>query len=352
MYSNIWDGFDHYTTTGERWDLVSGTIQYSTSYARFAAAAHCVGQGVRLTAGITYKIKNYSANVSQPIASFAVYFEGISGSGVQGFFAFTDNSNYQLGLAFNSAGALLVYRGNPQGGGTLLGQTSPGLVTAGVWYFIDITATIATGTGGACSVYLSTPKGGSAVLTISSVNTSSTGNAYANQVLIGSTANSGNALRFDDFHAHDASGSAPNAVLGEGSRIYTKLPNGAGAFTNWTPNGAAANWQCVDETPPDDNTTYVSSTTTVEDNYAVGTAGFTGSVNGLVRRSRISKNDAAAHTFQAGVRSGGVDQLGTAVTVPSSFAYFDVFSATDPNTSAAWTASGADAASLSIYEAS
>jgi hypothetical protein len=349
-YSGIWDGFDHYTTTGERWDTISGTLQYSTAYARFAAAAHCVGQGCRIPSAC-YKIKNYSSNVASPIVSTAFFLEAFVAGGEAGYIQFYDAGTIQLALAVTSAGALQVWRGKAFTG-TLLGATSPGLITLNTWFFIDFIAVIATGTGGSFSVYLSTPKGGPAVLTVSSVNTSASGNAYANQVGIGDFNNASTPTRWDDFHAHDAGGSAPNAILGEGSRIYTKLPTGAGALTNWTPNGASANWQCVDEVPPDDNTSYVSSTTMVEDNYAVGAAGFTGTVNGLVRRSRIAKNDASAHTFQAGVRSGSTDQLGTAVTVPSSFAYFDVFSSIDPNTSAAWLAAGADAATMSIYEAS
>jgi len=349
MYSCIHDGFDHYNTTGERWDTVHGTIQYGASYARFAAAPNCVGQGCRLVGGPTsYKIKNYNANVSQPIASFAVMFETIT-SYYNTFLQFLDNGTCQISLGYTSSGQLVVYRGN---GATALGSSSPGVVTGNTWYFIDIAATIGPGASGSVSVHLSTPKGGSALIAVTGVNTSSDGNAWVNQVMIGDSNQNNDSLRFDDFHAHDASGSAPNSILGEGTRIYTKMPNGPGALTNWEPNGASANWQCVDEVPPDMGTTYVSAPGLVEDNYAVGEAGFTGTVNGLVRRSLIQKTDAGAHTFQNGVRSVGVDQFGAAATVLSSWAYVDSFSSTDPSTSEPWTASGADAASMSIYGAS
>ncbi|HEV3512505.1 MAG TPA: hypothetical protein VGS05_12435, partial [Candidatus Sulfotelmatobacter sp.] len=254
MYSCIWDGFDDYTTTGERWDLVNGTPQYSSSYARFPAAPNCVGQGVRLGPSV-YKTKNYSADSPEPIASFAVLFESLPSSGSQGFLAFNDGGTRQVSLAVNASGALEVWNG---GLGTKLASSGPGVIVANTYYFIDFETVI--NTSGSVNLWLGEPAGGGALITASGVDTQITSNAYANGVTIGfiNGGTSVSGMRFDDFHAHDASGSAPNAVLGEGTRIYTKMPNGAGYATTVTPNGASANWQCVDDVPPDGDTTYVS----------------------------------------------------------------------------------------------
>lgn len=343
MYSCIWDGFDDYTTTGERWDTIVGTPQYSSSYARFAAAPNCVGQGVRLAGPGTYKLKNYSADSPEPIASFAVLFESLPTSGSQGFFSFKDSGNGQVSLAVNANGALEVWNGAL---GTKLATSAPGVIVANAYYFIDFEAVI--NASGSINVWLGAPAGGGALISASGVVTQTTGNAYANQVAIGFISNSAgvSAMRFDDFHAHDASGSAPNAVLGEGTRIYTKMPNGAGYATTFTPNGASANWQCVDDVPPDGDTTYVSTASFPStEGYAVGAAGFTGTVNGVVRASYVRKDDAGAHTFENGVRSSSTNGLSAAVAVNSSYTWQQAFFGTDPNTSSAWTASAADAAS-------
>lgn len=346
-YTGIWDGFDDYNTTGERWDTVSGTPQYSSAYVRFGAAPNCVAQGCRLSASM--KTKNYTANVSNPIASFAVLFEslpGATGGSSQGFLTFSDSGSQQVTLAVNSSGGLEVWRGNGFALGTKIASSAPGIIGPNGYYFIDFICTISSSSG-TVSVYVSTPAGGSAVISASGLNTQWTADSFVNQVSIGFV-NGGTAvtaIRYDDFHAHDGGGSAPNAVLGEGTRIYTKMPNGAGYATTFTPNGASANWQCVDDVPPDGDTTYVATSSIPStEGYAVGAAGFTGTVNGVVRLSYLRKDDAGSHTFENGVRSSTTNGLSAAIAVNSTYTWWQSFFGTDPNTSAAWTATGADAA--------
>lgn len=353
--SGIWDGFDDYNATGERWDVASGTIQYSSAYARFSAAPNCQAQAVRFpTGGGGFKTKNYTSNVNAPIVSCAFLFEGLPNAGSQDFLAFLDGGSYQVSLALNANGSIEVWRGGAFALGTKIASSAPGVVVPNTWYFLDFVPTI--GSSATVNVYLSTPAGGAALISASGVNTQNTANAYANQVSIGYV-NGGaagvTAIRFDDFHAHDAGGSAPTTALGEGTRIFTKMPSGAGYATTWTPNGAAANWQCVDEVPPDGDTTYVSAASfPLTEGYAIGAAGFTGTVNGVVRLSYIRKDDAGAHTFSNGVRSSTTNGLSTAVAVNSTYSWVQSFFATDPATSSAWTATGADAAAPVISAAS
>ena len=56
-------------------------------------------------------------------------------------------------------------------------------------------------------------------------------------------------------------------------RYYPALPDYAGTHNDWTPNGAALNYQCVDDPGvPDDETTYVSSSVVGDkDTYNVNT---------------------------------------------------------------------------------
>ena len=343
-YTGIWDGFDDWNLTKTLWDSIGGIPAFSSTYARFPAAPNCVAQGVQFGYQATMT-KNYKSNVTTPIASFAVYFVALPTSGHAAFIGFLDNGTFQCVLCVNAAGGLEA-RSGP--GAALFGTSPPGLITAGVYYFIDVIVGMST-SAGTFNVYLSTPAGGGALFALSGLNTAPDGNAYANQVCIGDSNQVGLGIRMDDFHAHDAASSVPNTVLGEGTRIYTKLPNGAGALSQLTPTGASANWQCVDEQIPDDDTTYVlASSFPEQDVYAVGAAGFTGTVNGIVRRGRIRKDDAGAHTFEEGIGSSGVYSFGSAVAVPSSYAYTDYFTAIDPNTSAAWTVAAADAASPTI----
>lgn len=349
MAYEIADGFDNYDASHTRWDVINGTPTHSSASARFPAAPNCVSKGVAFTTS-QYYVKNLSGNRPGLVISTAVAISSLSFSNFEDFINFRDNGNNQCKISFTSSGGIAVRTG----GNVVQGQTSPGLIAAGGDYFIDIVISFASGTG-TCTIYLSTPAGGGPVLALTNITTITTANAYANQVQIGELGGiSFMTISFDDFHCHTNTGAAPNAPLGEGTRIYTKVPNGAGYATTLTPNGAAANWQCVDDVPPDDDTTYVAAAAfPLTEGYGVGAGGFTGVVNGVVRVSRVRKDDASAHTFQNGVRSSGVNSLSAAANVNSTYAWIDGgWVPLDPNTGIAWTASGADAAQPIISAAS
>jgi hypothetical protein len=347
MYSGIWDGFDTYDSTHELWDAVNGTFSYSSAFARFAAAPNCVSKGIKFTSGgggANWKRKNFTANEQTVILGFAIYMPVLATSLI---ITLLDVGNYQSSFAVTAAGQLALY----QSGGsspTLLASSAAGLITANVWAWLDLVFVI--GAIGRLDAYLNQPRGGSPTFTAFG-NTKTTGNSYANVVQIGDTSGVLGGLQMDDFHCHSASGNAPNIVLGAGTRIYSKMPSGPGALSNWTPIGAPSGWDAVNDAPtPDEDTTYVLAGSSLEDNYAVGPAGMGTSniANGIVRRSRI-RTDTGAPTFQNGIRSNGIDQLAAAVSVPSSYGYTDSCSIIDPNTGLPWSVAAADLATPIIY---
>ena len=59
---------------------------------------------------------------------------------------------------------------------------------------------------------------------------------------------------FDDIYINDTTGSESNGFDGD-QRIYAVFADGAGNYAQWDPS-AGANWQNVDDNPPDDDTTY------------------------------------------------------------------------------------------------
>jgi hypothetical protein len=259
-----------------------------------------------------------------------------------------DAGTVQCTLRFSSVGAILLAQSF---NGATLASSAPGVVTPNTWYELAIQVTI--GSAGSIAVYVNQPKvGGVATLLAAGINTRQTANSYMNAFWIGDLSNAFAGLQIDDFHAFDTTGSAPNAILGAGTRIYTKMSTGPGALSTWTPVGSSPNWDCVNEAPPDDDATYVMAASSLEDNYGVGAAALGGSntVNGIVRISRVRMDDAGPHTFQNGLRSGSVDQLGPAGAVASGYGYIDSgCSIIDPNTGAAWSVAAADLATPIIY---
>ena len=344
----FWDGFDHYDSSHELWDAVNGTFSYSSTYARFAAPSGLLGQGMRCnTSGAAYKTKNMLSNQQIVIFGFAVYLPQLGNGGLM---LFKDGGSVQADLSITSAGQFAIYRGN---GATLQATSGPGAISVG-WHWLDIEIDIHSSVG-SITIYVDQPAGSvAAAFNATGLNLQTSGNNYMNSFQLGDLNNVFGGLQLDDFHCIDTSPTAPNTILGD-SRIYTKVGSGAGYTTNWTPNGAAANWQCVDDAIPDDDTTYVSSSTATQlDAYAPPSAGLTIAPNGLVRRSRIRKDDASAHTFQNGIRSSGTNSYGNAVAVPSSYGWTDcgTCNVVDPSTGLNFTAAGADAVQLVINEAS
>jgi hypothetical protein len=342
----LWDGFDNYNSSSELWAAVTGTMSYSSTYARYATPAGLLGQGLKMAGGFAqWKQWNLSGNQATMIFGFAIYIPLLGNSPILNLM---DTGNVQCSICITSSGAIQLQLGN---GGTLLASSAPGVITAGVWHWLDIVVTI-NNTTGAVEVWLDQPAGGASVLNATGLDNRFTVNNYMNSFRLGDTGGALGGVQFDDFHAHDNTGSAPNSVIGD-SRIYTKVGNAAGYQTQWTPNGASANWQCSDDSPPDGDTTYNASSTPGQiDGYAVPTAGFTGIPNGVVRRSMVRKDDGSTHTFQNGIRSSGTNGLGSAFTVPSSYAWTDSYFVNDPATSSPFTAAAADAAQMIIDETS
>lgn len=335
------DPFDHYNTASELYETTSGTITYSSAYERFAPPAGLPGQGIKCSGGsFSYVRKNLQSNQATLIIKVAVSAVAMPGSGDPGsFLAALDNGTTQWSLVILNNGAFGIILGASPG--TTEAITGPGAIAAGLYYGIEVTVTIA-GAASTVTAWIN----GVQVINATGLNLQVTANAYANQVAIGDMHNKfGSGLLFDDFRVWDSTGSTQNAALGTDSRLITKMPSGAGAATAWTPNGAAANWQCVDDNPPDGDTTYVSAAAaSTEDAYAMPSAAMTAAPSMVVARSYVRKDDGATRTLQIGVSSSGTLGFGSTFTIGSTYSFIDSCIALDPHTSAAWTAAGADAA--------
>jgi hypothetical protein len=336
------DSFDHYNSAALMYEAVSGTITYSPSFVRFAAPAGLPGQGAQMFGWVR---KNMKSNQATFIIFVSVLFPSLGNSGSIGnpFITVEDAGNSQWSLAVSTSGALNIINGHS---GAIQAASSPGLVAPNQWYGIEVTVSVGTGSGTAV-----VSLGGTVVINATGLNTQATSNAYGNQVAIGDINNANlNKPLFDDFRVWDNTGSTQNAAIGTDRRQITKVPSGPGTNTNWTPNGAVANWQCVDDNPPDGDTTYVSSGSTIVDDYAMPSAGLSVAPSMVVAKSYARKDDSATRALEVGVLSGSATSFGSPFTMSSTYAFVDACIPLDPNTSAAWTAAGADAAHHAKFE--
>jgi hypothetical protein len=347
------DGFDNYgnaynLTNGYPWDSVVGASAPAVSTAdfRFAPPGSLPGGCVALSNGTTYIRKNLIGNPVTIIAGFGIKLSVLTGTN-QDIFQLWDTGVSQVTLGLNTNGALQFYRGALA---TAIGTSSPNAtIVAGAWYGIQVQITINGSTGSvACYINGSTTP----VINSSSLNTQATGNAFATQVSLGTGPFvTGQTIKYDDFYCFDSTTGFLNALPSGDTRILTKMPSGAGNYTNWTPTGLGSNFQNAAVQPPSTADYNANNVATTKDSYAMQSASLAVAPVFVMARASLERDDAGTHNPSLFVRSSATDSAGVATpTLTSSYLFYDAVFQNDPATSVAWTAAGADAAQVGIIE--
>lgn len=106
-------------------------------------------------------------------------------------------------------------------------------------------------------------------------------------------------------------------------RFLFALPDAAGANSAWTPVGDTPNFECVDETPPDEDTTYVKAlSATLKDTYnlAAITVPTDHVIRAVIPLAIARKNDAGTpSTLKLHSYDGSTYQSSAAKTLPIAY---------------------------------
>ncbi len=205
--------------------------------------------------------------------------------------------------------------------------TSAGLLSAGVWYHLELKVAIHD-TAGAIELRVN----GVSFAAASGVDTKNTANAYANEAAIQAN---GITADYDDLAVWNTGGGQNNDWLGDG-RIFTRLPSGAGYYSQWMPL-AGLNYQNVDDNPADGDETYNSAATVGSlDSYAFPPIPGVGTIKAVQLALIARKDDAGARAIAALLRRGS-DSLGGSQGLADAYAAYLQLWEVDPITAAAWT---------------
>lgn len=245
--------------------------------------------------------------------------------------------------------------------GTQVGSDSDA-ITTGVWYILEIWAT-----GDSTNATLKARLDGTEFAS-SSTETSGTFDAcYIGAAAAAATYD----MYIDDWAINDTTGSSQNGYPGDGYIVHLK-PNAAGDNNAWAKSsgsaGDSSNYQDVDETTPDDATTYLKRTSgrpiddyNVEDSSTAG-IGSSDTIT-LVQvgvRVAASSSIASIHrqlTYRIKGQSGGtvIEQIdnncNTTIyrthwnTIPRNYR---LTAYVNPQTSTAWTPSTLDSMQIGI----
>jgi hypothetical protein len=137
------------------------------------------------------------------------------------------------------------------GGTTLLASSTNALAT-GSWNFVEVKLTIAD-SGGVFEVRVNE----SVWVTFTGDTKQSSSQTTANRILFSSRSTD---CGFDDLYICDGTGSVNNTYLGD-VRIDTVRPTGAGNYTEFGHQGSSNNWDNVDDTTIDSDSSYNYSNT-------------------------------------------------------------------------------------------
>lgn len=245
-----------------------------------------------------------------------------------------------IGIFLNSDGSVTVHRATSlwqDGIGTALGTTAAGLVNiSGAFFYFELKVVIADGTGGSITFKINEV----AVLTVSSIDTRSGGSGVGTLLGLGGTA------VIDDLYVLDNTGSTPhNDFLGD-IRVDARYATAEGANSGWTPLSGSDNALMVDETAPDDDTTYNAATVVnLVDTHIVQDAPVVGApVYGVQVCVSHKKANAGSCSIAPVVRHSGTDNVGTTVASGTSYSYAVQTYGLNPGISAAWTEADFNAA--------
>lgn len=234
----------------------------------------------------------------------------------------------QGAVSIGNDGTIRVYRGSVSSG-TLLATSSNALPIL-TWNFIEVKYTIAD-SGGNWEVRINE----STWINFTGDTKQSTSLSTAVRLQVWGRS-SDNAI--DDLYVCDSVGSINNTFLGD-VRVDTVRPIGVGNYSEFSKQGSASNWDNLDDTTLDSDSTYnYSNTVGHRDTLDCGNLpAITGTIFGVQVNMAARKDDAGGRTLRSLTRLSSTDYEGDSQNVSTDYRVYRQIIEQNPNTTAAWT---------------
>lgn len=244
------------------------------------------------------------------------------------FIGFEDGSgNRHLGLYAKASFRSFEIR---NGAGSVLG-TGTWVLPYQTWSFIELKAYIHD-TAGTVKLIIN---GETTDIDLTAQDTKNGSNGYVGRVVM-YPPHLSNAMLYDDTYWLNGQGAIKNDVLGD-VRVDLCLVNAAGTHSDFTPS-AGSNYQNVDETTPDDDTTYnYSSTVSNKDSYNIEPLEVLGTtIHGVKTQITMRKDDVGTKKAKVLRRLNSSDYLGDEETLADAYKTFIKVDEVNPDDSAAF----------------
>lgn len=257
--------------------------------------------------------------------AYAARFQNLpSNSNRSGFTLQSGDGTGILSVMLRNDGFLQV-TGGPMSDPVLDTASFPILI--GAWNHIETKFVISSSVG-SIEVRLN----GVSVLSVNDLNLGSVG---VTQIFF----DSGGATvdqHIDDLVIYDLNGGVANDFIGP-ARVHTVYPASDSTPAEWTPTGSGTGAGAVDESSPDDDTSFINAATD-GDIHAFTMPSLPSEVvdlEGFYVNARSKQVDAGATAFRINARSGAATENGDPKALTTTYAYQGQAFTDDPNTSGA-----------------
>lgn len=304
----------------------TGTVTASTTFAR-------TGQYSVKMAGVSLAVFQLLSSMSEAYLQIGNYMPTVGSPSTSPFINMQNGSTQGIRLQRSAGGVLQIIKG---GSATVL-ASSPIAYPLDVYHYVEIHIVVAL--AGTFTV----KQDGVQVINYSGDTRPGSNTTITNVQL----ASGGADMYFDDIIWNDTTGLADNSWIG-GEHVDVCLANLNGDTVDWTPNGAASNYQCVDERPSDGDTSYVEAAAAgLTDLYQHAAFSATGRTITRVRPRLTARGTAGGEQLKPIIKnSGGIDQ-GSTKTLTTSYARIvGTDYTTNPATAAAWNESEVNSTQL------
>ena len=334
----IWiEGFEHMAILGQTVAQSALQRRYTGSYfgissTLVAAAGRFMGYSLHeSSSGNTY----FTLPVSGTKLTVGVALKGDPALGMH-FINLYTNAGIIVRLAYGvvTAGELTVINGS-----TNAATSSGAGISLSGWKYVEMQVNI-----GVSPWTITVRVGGVQVLSATIASGTSTFSNCGFQIQ-GTT-------YLDDIYVCDGTGTSNNTFLGD-CYVATMLPSGDQSVQWLKVGGGATNSSTLVTVAPDDDTSYVyTSTSTYRDWYTVYQLNpFSGTVVGI-QVNADARSDSGTSTYYKTLQSGSqtVQSSSTSLSSSASYSQTQWILTTDPNTSTAWTIAGLETMYVGLLE--
>lgn len=357
------DGFDHYGTIAHMldgaWAQVNSSY-YSLSTANPRTGAKCLRHGGVVPGTNLNRLARRVFGASlQTVATGGVLYLSQLPSVTQSFgiFQFRDITNApQVTIWLETEGTIKASRGYSNG--TLLGASAAPALVASAYQHVE------------CKVHIHDTEGvievrvnGVTVLNLTGIDTQSTALQEASQcAYIGYMSSAGNITTghgtiadLDDVFVWDTAGAQNNDFLGD-RRVRAIFPDGDTAFAEWGLTGAAQGFDCINDTTPDDETSYITALPLTGSPVDPVVSEFTlenppagvGAIAAIQTYVRMRKTEGGSTNITASLESNGDYSNGSSNPITEVYTYWMDVHELNPNTGTPWTETSLSAAKLRL----